>query len=267
MKMEDFKNYVNSCVEAGIVEFELSPLVGEALFDKDIFKRVEFLNSVDKVKTIFFFTNMLKLTPEILQLSKKFKKFGFKLSVYGSNQAQYKKRTGVDVFDKMLESIKFILNEQPRILEIDLRYDRLPAIEEDTRYRALTKVLFDRYPNVAWASEDVNWTTSLMAVTTTLADPPVDRSHEVKKGHSCPFLELDIGVWPDGDVGICSCWFDINKKMILGNLNTDSAEVILKRVGKYKEEQKSGLFRSLCSACTYPLRDLGSKTPGRIHLE
>ncbi len=254
MSMETFSSYVDDAIKAGVRIFELSPLIGEALFDKYLFDRISYLNSRPEVELIFFFTNMLKLDKKAILKLNEFSKFGLKLSVYGSTREQYQKRTGVDAFEKMLESMKCIIEYKPRVIEIDLRYDILPTSAEDVRFRTLSQILFSRCDKIDICSEDVNWATGLLQVESTLNDPPVDRSHEVPKGKACPFLLEDIGIWPDGDIGICSSWFDINKKMILGNLKKESASEILHRINIYKKEQEEGLFRSLCSICTYPLR-------------
>lgn len=256
LPMDDFKKYADICIEYGITEFELSPLVGEALFDEHIFERVEYLNSKASVKTIFFFTNMLRFTPALLEKSKQYEKFAFKLSLYGSNREQYKQRTGVDAFEKMLSSMQLIWNYKPRIIEIDIRYDASKNIKQDTRYFVVSNAIFSHYKNEVYCQEDVNWNNELVNVTTTLEDPPVDRSHEIKKGSSCAFLDFDLGIWPNGDLGVCSCWFDLNKKMILGNLNSDNIKSLLEKVDILRNEQRNGLYRSLCSVCTYPLRNL-----------
>lgn len=258
--LDDFKRYADICINYGITEFELSPLVGEALFDDHIFERIEYLNAQGPVRKIFFFTNMLLFTPSILEESKEFEKFSFKLSLYGSNREQYKQRTGVDAFGKMMDSLFLVLKHKPRVSEIDIRYLTSRDIKQDDKYFVISKALFAYYKNVVHAEEDVNWKDELVTVTTTLEDPPIDRSHELRAGTHCPFIEMDLGIWPDGDLGICSCWFDINKKMIIGNLNTSDLSSILEKVETYKEEQEKGFYRSLCSVCTYPLR-LGSVSP------
>jgi len=259
MNMDTFKKYVNICIEYGIHEFELSPLVGESLCDPDIFERIEYLNNIPQVTKIFFFTNMLLLSEE-WRISKlmKYNKFRLHLSIYGDNKETFSMRTNSNAFEDTIIALGNIIRMQPIIDEIVLRY--IPSIP-DSRFKLLLYTLAHIYPhlNLIENSFDVNWNTELINITDTLNDPPI-RRNDIKP-QLCEYVLLDNGIWPDGNVGICSCWFDINKRMILGNINKQLLnEIFGDKFNQIITEQKEGLYRSLCAKCSW----LNEKERGEI---
>lgn len=244
MDMDDFIIFVDISIKAGITEFELSPLVGEAFLDKLIIERVEYLETIPEVTKIFFFTNCVDISEDNIKRLNACKKFGLHLSLYGDTHESFKKRTGKDMFENVLGSIMNIIRYKANVQEVVIRYT--PSKIEYLPWKILFGTLQDCYPTLNFCenSFDINWNTKMIYVKDTLEAEPIKCN-----GGICEYLEKDIGIWPNGDVGICTCWFDINKRMILGNVYKTTLNELFEKVYKIKKEQDTGLYRSLCSVC------------------
>lgn len=263
MSMDNFKRYVMFFLENGIKEFELSPLVGEILLDKHFIERVKFLydNGAEK---IFAFTNLIALNMEILIQLTQYPKFQFYISIYGNTPEIYKKRTNADlkifkIFEKnylmlydFLSLMKKYNKSTFKIGEINNRYElnsyKTPITALNLKFKISNLCeSFNNFPT------DYNWSTKLINVNEHIIEE-VKKERIDKTSGICRNLIDDIGVRPDGTVGICGSWFDINDRMIIGNINNMTFDNIFGYYSTFQKiikEQKNGKYRSLCRHCDF----------------
>ena len=260
MEMSNFKKYADKCIDYGIKTFELTPIVGEPLLDKQFIEKLAYLSP--HVDYIMSFTNLMGLTEKMIKELDRFPNFYLYLSIYGNTPEIFTKRTGMDAklfktFEKRYSHLATHIltrkNSGFNIGEITYRFkpethrrknfeNKIDAI---TNYLEMSKKCSEVYV----FSDDYNWK-ELYGVKETLEDEATKR----EINGVCRNLVQDVGIWDNGDVGICSGWFDINKRMILGNLNQTSLKEIFKDGGLYHtiyKEQNKGLYRSLCKHCNY----------------
>ena len=79
----------------------------------------------------------------------------------------------------------------------------------------------------------------------------------------CVYALEDNCILPNGDVTICG-WFDIMRRMIVGNVFTQSMEEIFGKGSLYEKilnDQKNGIYTGICRFCTLSgnprLKELG----------
>ena len=68
----------------------------------------------------------------------------------------------------------------------------------------------------------------------------------------CRFAIEDNAVLPNGDITLCG-WFDVDGKMVIGNVNDHYLEQIYGehgRLAKILNEQEQGVYRDLCCTCS-----------------
>lgn len=260
MEMSNFKKYADKCIDYGIKTYELTPIVGEPLLDKTLIEKIAYLSP--HADYIMSFTNVIGLTDKLISELDHFPNFYLYLSIYGNTPEIFEQRTGIDkrYFKKFEERYshlaKHILTRKKTGFNIgEITYRFKPEISRKKNFSnkidTITSYLelSNKCSEVYVFDVDYNWK-ELYQTTETLDGEPMQRDI---KG-ICRNMIHDVGIWDNGDIGICSGWFDINKRMILGNLNKHSLKEIFADNGKYAkiiEEQKKGLYRSLCKHCSY----------------
>jgi radical SAM protein with 4Fe4S-binding SPASM domain len=253
--MDDFKKYATAALKFGIRSFEITPIVGDPLLDPLLIDRLRFLfdNGAERVVS---FTNLLGLTEDILKKLDQFPDFRLNISIYGIDEKTYEDRTGCKSFQKFFDNLRMLVNHM-----LDGRKFMIGEANFRTKITKLTPIelMIDglrAYGSVEASyqfDQDFNWH-ELLKVENTLEDPPTKR----EVSGVCRNLLDDVSIWPNGDVGICAGWFDINKQMLLGNLNEMTMDEIFDDGSKYSsiiKEQQEGKYRSLCAKCSYLTED------------
>ena len=272
MDLPTFKEYADKCIEGGITEFELSPLVGDPLLDHELADRILYLQDKPEVTLIFIFTNLLALKESFMDKVEDCTKFEFKLSIYGDTPELYKERTGINAFHVYVKKLQLLgryLNRPTTrftLSEIVIRFigydanDIKKLMPTNPLYKQLySLIIFEHIKKgeIVGAGEDVNWVEDLIHVEETIHNDTPGPNKFGRVG-ACEYLIEDNGIWPNGDVGICTCWFDINKKMILGNINEMTIPELYGEESlfqKIKDEQDKGVWRSLCKSCSWGTKD------------
>ncbi len=229
MPMTTFTKYVDMCCDYGITEFELTPMVGEAFLDPEIINKILYVSNKPSTTLVFIYTNLLSLTEPILIQLSGIKKFHLRISMYGDTPVIYYQRTNKHLFDLFLHKFKLLCDYNVynknciHIKELVIRYPgfTLAKIKKEWRSNKLYKIIYtmcltkqlDFDHSFSCTNYDLNWNTDMIHVTNSI----YDESAEYMKDTIglCQFAIDDLGIWPNGDVGICACWFDINKKQIL----------------------------------------------------
>lgn len=260
MDMGEFIDIVDKCVEYGFRTFELTPPYGDPLLDKDILRRVKYI-SERGVDEVFFYTNLLALTPMVLMEMSNIPNFNFRISVYGDTYESYYKHTGKHYFYDFIDKLKMLngfLSQNPefdKVSELSMRFNgfRLRNLGQVTNplYRELAKMVLSGrvdMPDDSGIDEYSINTNDLVKVREDINTEP----HMVYNRRGiCPMSVWDNGVYANGDITLCK-WCDRNGKLIIGNLFKQGLEEIYSPDSLYMkiiEEQKNGKYRSLCGHC------------------
>lgn len=269
MNMETFKRFVDMSVAYGITTMELTPMIGEALLDPHIVERIRYVQAIESVEKIIIFTNCTRVTDEFIEAIKDCTKVAFTVSLYGIDEKSFNERTDSTQFNAFYQSfyklVTHVLNSVEDTFYIHQLSVRVPGVtssriiklEDPTPTLLLAHMLYKAGlmppENIFDVAFDINWKDGLLHVEETIEEDTYGENVHNSNG-VCEFFLYDIGVWPNGDIGVCANWFDFNKKMILGNLNETTFEELFKAGGQYDEllqNQRNGEYKSLCKHCSY----------------
>lgn len=261
MDLDTFKEIASRCLYYGIPKHQLHPIVGDPLNDPTIFDKIDYLEQDDRADYIFFYTNLLSLTEEMIERMLEYKKFSFRVSTYGDSREVYRYNTGRDYFDYFIGKVnmlfKHIMKHKSKILEeFSMRFSGFSRKKlnnvTNPLYRVVRALLMEgliQLDDTGIDEFNIN-TNDLVKVREDIYEnKPVEVGD--RKG-ICPMSIADNGIWPDGDISMCS-WFDINKKMIIGNIFGQSLDEVYGEKSLFLQiigEQKEGLYRSLCKVCS-----------------
>lgn len=276
MDMNTFKSIVDKCVYLRIPNYELTPTIGEPFLDKHLFERIEYLNTFEEVKKIYFFTNLLILKESDILFLSKFKKLEITVSVYGDSEETYFKNTGTHNFNVFLKNMNLLsqkLDKDKIKLSFGMRFSEynpkkllINLLKNNNGiYTSLHVLIQKKVINI----EDI-WDTAHHSNWGEMANIPNEKI--LTKGPSigipnrkgiCVYALEDNGILPNGDITLCG-WFDINRVMIIGNILKDGVDHIFSKESKYHEileDQKNGIYTGICRFCTLSgnprLKELG----------
>lgn len=239
--IDDFKKYAKMFHDFGVRQFELTPVTGEALLDHQLTWKIEYLHELGAEKILFFsngYSNLYEYDKGLLQ---QYPEIEINLSIYGGSKDEYIRRTGVDGYEQVLDNIYKFLGDKdldPKRIIFHKRYSgsdfgKLKVAYDIARMRGIT--IWD-------CSHDTDWKK--------MTEYNCDLGSS-EKG-VCRFALEDNAVLPNGDVTLCG-WFDVNKTMLIGNVNEQTLSEIYSEDSKFSKtikEQEKGVYRGLCCTCT-----------------
>lgn len=229
-----FVKIVDSCIEAGISYFDLTPVMGELLLIKDIHKYFDYLETHKNVDGYLITTN-----GTVNNLPVHHKKINISISLYGSNTKGFRSFTKKNLFTQYINTFKTIVDLDVPI-EITLRNEDLYDIDKEFKsllYNILTK------KNIAIHDGRVNDNRGGIVETS---------KRLVQRSGICP-----CGVGSGGairsDNKYYYCAFnDFTKKSVVGYLKDKSLKE-LRNTDKWQEIVKSHItsnYIDICKTCT-----------------
>lgn len=234
MSLEEFKSNIDKCVEAGVNYVDLTPIMGEVLLVKDIYKYIDYLEENSSIKGYLITTN-----GTVNKIPTNSKKLNLSISLYGSSNSTFKAFTQKDMFNKYIETFEAIV-EMENPIEITLRNEDLTNINKDFRnllYKVLTK------KNIAIHDGRVNDNRGGIVDT---------NQSSISRTGICP-----CGVGSGGairsDNNYYYCAFnDFNRKSLIGSLKTSNMKQ-LRQGDKWNDIVKSHIesnYKEICKTCT-----------------
>lgn len=259
MKMDynTFKRYVVKCLDYGFDTFQLTPIVGDPLMDRELIKKIELLHRFPSVKRVSFFTNFIAIYPDQIGRLLDFDKLTLSISVYGLTEDDFVKTTRCDgsFFKTFAENLNyFVKNYKPSFKSVEM-FIRCPWDRENSYVKTLIKMLkylkkdSDDYynrNNIAFMDWNGNWC-GLVPDNTF----PNQRKDTNRKG-VCWFALIDNTIDPSGDVGLCGAC-DVMKDTVIGNLNQSSFDEIYKEGNLFHHlitYQHQGIYVGCCKNCS-----------------
>lgn len=254
MDLETFKRVVDKCVAFGFKRFELTPTVGDLLLDPELEDKFVYLDS-KPIENIFFFTNLLNLNKDIIEILNRTKKLNIRISLYGDSPVTYKRYTNVDKFNTFIDNLYILSHNMRRGLvgEFNIRYE---GWSNKNLYK-LTNPLYRTLYGMILAgkitedqivddSYNDNW------------NEVVEQGYELdhvehrERDGVCRFAVISNSVLPNGDITLCGC-IDTQRKMIIGNLFKQSLNEIYGYDSLYHRilhDQTTQMYRGMCIDCT-----------------
>ena len=112
MPMDLFKSVVDQYVQMGGRAVGFTPIVGDPMADKFLLDRIAYLDSLDEITNVGFYTNGIALKPEKAERLTEFKNTTINLSVSfgGYDRETFQKVMGVDRFHLVQEHVLHLLD-------------------------------------------------------------------------------------------------------------------------------------------------------------
>jgi len=234
-------DFIRAC---GIRNIELGVLVGDT-FEypvEDLAPVIEYLESLDDVDLISISSSFQFLKPEHIPIINCTNKLKLQLSWYGKNDEEYKDIGGFKRgFSRLLKNVELLKQVTSRVV-----ITVISMFPEKTTDNELMHLLakIQKQTKVAVAYDNdapvTDWTKMLS-----------DKISFIKKDRkgACNYLFADIGIDENGDVLGCA-WFDYNKLVKLGNINTNTPKEVIEKHREIVKQQEFGVFIGPCKNCT-----------------
>lgn len=256
MSLKRFKYIVKKMIDYGFDEFQLTPTVGESFSDPSFLDKIEWLEQLDDVKRITFFTNFTGVTKKnILRLMKTRKTVMF-ISVYGWDNETFNNITNTNKFDKFQKSFNLLLKNY------DIKFRSLNFFIRNPKWNSINKSL-DMYKKINLLVKIKNNGTSFFDRNNIqehlwngnwcglIKDNMLYDQVKVKdRSGVCWFSLIDNIVDNFGNVYLCGACDSI-KETKLGNIeNLDLIYSTNGALEKIIKEQHKGTYSGCCNKCS-----------------
>jgi hypothetical protein len=241
MSMETFENIMEILPE--LENVDLTPINGDPLLDDHLIERMDYLEESDKVEHFDFVTNLIGLTPEILDKWFTYKKFGLFISIYGDHHLRYKVNTNRELLSKFRENFLMLYTKicQEKRLPFPItfyfrgcKFEKLYGIGSeiaDLIYKLM--IIFKNIEiDEDHATQNYNWGGQYEDVEDSVPVIPMDE----RKG-LCLHAKEQKCIFPNGDVSLCGM-VDVKKQMLFGNILKEGMNVF-----------DNPVYMSLCKGC------------------
>jgi sulfatase maturation enzyme AslB (radical SAM superfamily) len=243
MSMETFYKIMNILPE--LENVDLTPIMGDPLMDEHLIERMDYLEQSDNVKHFDFVTNLVGLTPEMLDRMFSYEKFGLFISIYGDTHLRYKLNTERDLLTKFREN--FLMLYDKICLEKRLpfpitfyfrgcKFEKMYGIGSDVAEKIYNLMLI--FKNISIdednALQHYNWGGQHKNIDEDDLVPIMPMKE--RKG-LCIHADEQHCIFPNGDTSLCGM-VDVHKKMLFGNILEEGIEVF-----------DNPVYMSLCKNC------------------
>jgi radical SAM protein with 4Fe4S-binding SPASM domain len=243
MNQENFEKIIrNVMANEKNIKFATITGFGEPLIDKDINKKIKFLNDFYPEKKVIVFTNASLLTKEMSEKLLKVNVFKINFSINGTEE-KYKKIMGLD-YENTIKNIKYFLERKKQLkmefplinISLMLLDDNLSDVKKFTNYWG-DKVdsVMTYYPS--------DWAGGIDKIGTGIAKIPFKN-----KRWPCSTLWRFVAIDVEGNVVMCHR--DYESKFKLGNLLKNPYKKIKQKIENLKQKQLNFDFSSpICNNC------------------
>ncbi len=253
MTTVDFARILKRFVDYGGGSLSFTPLVGEALLDRELLTKIRMAKSYGEINHVSLATNLIALgkhsTTDLITSGVDW----IYVSTCIGNREMYHRVYGVDKYEVVYRNLMEMLtvNNQlkaPVKIGVSLRAEKPYAknVYATKDYQAIVRLL-GHYISVI-DDDFMNWTGLIKTV-----DLPSGNTLRQSKAMAEPCEQFYNGlqVFANGDVGLCCC-VDIDCKLIVGNLYDQTLESIWSgpEVRRLREMWLSGHIPELCAQCS-----------------
>lgn len=242
MTMEEFKELVDRFYDFGVRDFELTPTTGESFLDDLLLDKILYLNSLN-VNKIIFFTNLYQINYNLLEKINDISSVEINLSLYGANRKQFENRTGVDGFLSVVDNLRKLIIRDRHSKNTIVIHKRFSMIRITSNLNVILRVANENNIKIWECPDDTPWL-DMVKCNLNVYKP-------INNG-VCRFALEDNGVYSNGDISLCG-WFDVEKKMVIGNVYEQTLDEIYGDGGEFDsiiKNQKEGIYKNLCCRCS-----------------
>ena len=264
MKIENFKNIINQCIDQKYKYIGLTPTTGDIFMDKNIFEKLKLLNHCPDIKGFFFYTNFIPINKDKIINLISFEKLRFLgLSIYGhdkENFINFTKSTEV-AYKKLienLEKLEILLSQNKnkiKNISVNLRSTKDFLLEKNNSdlSKIIKKIINYEFVTYTYTHEYNNWGNIIKREDVKDLNIHFADQNSLKDGAcSLIFAKNIIGV--NGNVNACACR-DANFSLRLGNVfDKNLGDILSKKNETYNQlinDQNKGNFPDVCKSCDF----------------
>lgn len=254
MSMESFRRVVEQYLAMGGHHVSLTPIVGDPFVDKHLFERLDHLHALEGVRGISFYTNAIRMTPE---LGERLMRYSSKLHVHfswgGFDRETWNRVMGVEAFEAARDNVLAFLEIKQRTgapIRCTLALRCPPASCRGELYERLDSARARGLIEIAGMENYDSWAGAIAPEALRevgLAPRPMP----YKRG-ACELLFTKPVVLADGRVNACACR-DVEAELIVGDVRDTPLERIWAgpAVTELIERHERGDYPDVCRRCTY----------------
>jgi sulfatase maturation enzyme AslB (radical SAM superfamily) len=255
-----FRDCIEQAVAMGYRRFDLTPCTGDVFMDRQLFRKLEFLDAHPGVRGYQFFTNFTILSPRhVARLFDLQRLQHLTVSIYGHDRASFVAITESTekVYQRLLANLEALLARlaQRRFaLAIGLRSVRgAPRARASDLARLLKRFKQAGIP-VNTTRVYNNWGGAVTQDDVKGLAIDITGDDAVYKKGACAVLLTGVQVTASGVVNGCACR-DVDSTLRIGDLNEQPLrEILSTRNQTYMAliaEQQRGEFRPICRSCDF----------------
>jgi len=254
LSLNEFKNIINKVTNFGIVEINITPIIGEPFMIPNFEKYCEYLENNDDVKWFTFFTNLTHNFNINKFLS--FKKLRIVISINGLTYNMFNKNTHgnkneFEIFSNNLLNILNIYNNKMCKLEFFIRDD---IKNTNKKFELLLKYLSEMFDisnpwkdrnGITHFKKNGNWCGLIPDdIITNNTDFYIQR---MKMDGICKYALNENCILPDGNIILCGAT-DPLQQTYIGNVN--DLNDTYKKWNNILRDMKNNKYPKCCSRCS-----------------
>jgi len=267
MSYEFFEKIIHQIGSMGVSSLSLTPCTGDIFMDKNIIKKLNFLEKFPQIKQYGFFTNfILPGKKEIKELLDKNKFSTFAISIYGHDLSSFKKLSNgnENSYNRLVNNLSLlhdllIMSKEKKFIWIGIRsYDFLQHSTIFNNSNSLLDIIKKLEENcdarIDALSNYNNWGGLLdKEKLSSIGINIIDGNLVYHKG-ACARIFYSVQIMADGRVNACSCR-DANVTLCIGDLKKNHLSYILSGENPLYmnliKAQESNNFPKVCVNCDF----------------
>lgn len=264
-----FSRYIEQVGAFGISHISLTPMTGEAMFDKQFLEKVRTIERSSAIESFEVYSNFILAKRENIDgLCESRKLKSLTISIYGHDAGSFTRITQKPAvqYDRLVANLEYLLSVRdrwPAMTDIGMRHGRrfdwsplVPPVGPESRLQQAIRDLC-RHPRFRWAGNYTDydsWNGTITADDVRGLDIDIRRRAAMPKIGACYMIFDEQAILPDGRVNACACRA-IDDSLVIGDLNQQRLEDVLSlRNPAYAAliaRQQRGDFPDACRTCTW----------------
>lgn len=266
---ESFARYIEQVGAFGIDHISLTPMTGEAMFDKHFLEKVRIIERSNAIRSFEIFSNFILAKPETIETLCESRKFrSLTISIYGHDAESFGRITQKPSvqYERLVANLEYlnsVRDRWPAPTILGMRHGKrfewsplAPPSGPESRLQQAIRALCD-HPKFQWAGNYTNydsWSGTITEEDVRGLDIDIRRRAAMPKIGACYMIFDEQAIMPDGRVNACACRA-IDDSLVIGDLNRQPLnEVLSRRNPAYVDlidRQQRGAFPEACRTCTW----------------
>lgn len=276
-----FARYIEQVGTSGIDHISLTPMTGEAMFDKQFLEKVRIIERSNAIRSFEVYSNFIlagRKHIDGLCESRKFK--SLTISVYGHDAQSFSAITQKPAkqYERLVDNLEYlgtVRDRWPARTAIGMRHGKRfdwtplePPSGAESRLQQAIRALC-QHAKFEWAGNYTNydsWNGTITKDDVRGLDIEIRQRAAMPKIGACYMIFDEQAIMPDGRVNACACRA-IDASLVIGDLNRQPLNGVLSldnpAYAALIARQQRGDFPEACRTCTWYKSIYYRKTRGQ----